>query len=76
MSTTSIATVTKMMETLSEPMQQIVVVHLYELIVDLRDEEMWDKTFQRTQDALATAAECTRQQIEAGLATPLNLDDL
>ena len=49
MSSTGIATVLKIMESLPEPAQARVVDHLREYIEDLRDEERWDATFQRTQ---------------------------
>ena len=42
MSSTAIATVTKMMESLPEPAQNQVAEHLREYLEDLQDELRWD----------------------------------
>ena len=51
MSSTAIATVTKMLESLPEPAQDQVVEHLREYLEDLQDELQWDALF-RTQPQL------------------------
>jgi hypothetical protein len=76
MSSTTIATVVKMLETLPESVQDQVVAHLRDYIEDLRDELEWDTTFQKTQEQLVAAARRAREEIAAGQAKPLNLDEL
>jgi hypothetical protein len=76
MSSTTVATVVKMLETLPESVQDQVVAHLRDYIEDLRDELEWDTTFQKTQEQLVAAARRAREEIAAGQAKPLNLDEL
>lgn len=76
MSSTAIATVTKMMESLPEPAQDQVAEHLREYLEDLQDELRWDALFKRTQSQLVTAARRARQEIVQGLAKPLDYDQL
>jgi hypothetical protein len=76
MPSTAVVTVVKMLESLPEPVQDRIADHLREYIADLRDELRWDDLFQRTQPQLAAAARRAREEIAAGKAKPLNLDDL
>jgi hypothetical protein len=76
MSSTVIATVVKMMETLPEPVQDRVADHLREYIEDLRDELQWDSTFKKTQPQLIAAARRAKQEMAAGHAKPLDPDQL
>ena len=39
---------------------------------DLQDELRWDELFRRTQPQLAAAARRAKQQIAAGMATPMD----
>jgi hypothetical protein len=39
---------------------------------DLQDELRWDELFKRTQPQLVAAARCARQQIAAGMGTPMD----
>lgn len=66
MSTTAIATMTKMIESLPEHLQEQVVEHLREYIEDLRDEWQWEHSFQKTQPQLIVAARRAKQQIAEG----------
>jgi hypothetical protein len=66
MSTTTIATIVKMVESLPEPVQDRVAEHLREYIEDLQDELEWDNTFKKTQSQLVVAARQARQQIAEG----------
>lgn len=43
-----------------------------EPIEDLQDELRWDELFRRTQPQLAAAARRAKQQIAAGVATPMD----
>lgn len=48
MSSRAVATVTKMMESLPEPVQDQVVEHLRDHIAYMQDEMKWDMTFEKT----------------------------
>ena len=76
MSSTAIATVIKMMESLPETTQDQVVEHLREYIADLQDEIQWDISFKKTQSQLIAAAQRARQEIAEGHAKPLDYDRL
>jgi len=76
MSSTAIATVTKMMESLPEPAQDQVTEHLREYLQDLQDEVRWDTLFKKTQQQLVAAARRARQEIAEGHATPMDYDRL
>lgn len=76
MSSESIVTVTKMMESLPEPQQEQVVAHLRDYIADVWDEVQWDAQFERTQDPLVEAARRAKEAIAAGHAEPLDIDRL
>ncbi len=47
-----------------------------ELMEDLQDELRWDELFRRTQPQLAVAARRARQQIAAGMAMPMDYNQL
>ena len=76
MSSTAIATLTKMLEPLPEPVQQRVVEHLREYLLDVEDEQSWDAKINCTQPELAAAAQRARQEIAQGQSQPLDLDQL
>ncbi|CBN54805.1 MULTISPECIES: hypothetical protein [Kamptonema] len=76
MSSSAIATLTKIMESLPENLQNRVVEHLQEYIEDLKDEEQWDLSFQNTQQSLIMAAQRAKQEISEGKAQPLDIEQL
>lgn len=76
MSSPAITTVVKMMETLPEATQQQVVEHLYEYLADIQDDIRWNETFEKTKAQLVAAARRAKQEIAAGKAKPLELDEL
>jgi hypothetical protein len=76
MTSNAIATVTKMLESLPEAVQDQVVEHLREYLADLQDELEWDRLFQRTQPQLVAAARRAKQEIAEGHAQPLDYDAL
>ncbi|RME13362.1 MAG: hypothetical protein D6802_01690 [Ardenticatenia bacterium] len=76
MPSTAIVTVEKMLESLPEEMQERVVEHLREYILDLQDEIQWDALFKRTQDKLVAAARRAKEEIAAGKAEPMDFDRL
>ena len=76
MSSTAIATVIKMMESLPEPVQDQVVDHLREYLEDLQDELQWDTLFKKTQPQLIAAARRAKKEIAEGLAQPMDYGQL
>ena len=76
MSSAAITTVVTILESLPENIQARVVEHLSEYLMDLRDETEWDRQFERTQSALASAALRAKEQSAEGLARPLDDDQL
>jgi hypothetical protein len=71
MGSAAITTVVKMMETLPENAQNLVVEHMREYIATMQDEDVWDTAFQKTQSQLAAAA-----RIAAGQAQPMDYNRL
>ncbi len=76
MSSTAIATITKMMESLPEPAQEQVVEHLRDYLEDLQDELQWDILFKKTQPQLIAAARRAKEEMAQGLARPMDYDRL
>jgi len=76
MSSSAIATVIKMLESLPEETQERVVDHLREYLSDLLDEEEWNARFKRSQPQLKGLARRARQEIAEGKAKPLDLKEL
>ena len=76
MGSAAVTTVVKMMETLPENTQNLVVEHLREYIATMQDEGAWDAAFQPTQSQLVAAARAAKQQIAAGKAEPLDYSKL
>jgi len=70
MSTMAVATMTKMMESLPETLQNQVLDHLREYLEELQDEIEWDRQFRRTQPQLIAAARRAKQEIAQGQAQP------
>lgn len=68
MSATAIATVVQMLESLPDSLQDQVVNHLREYLLDLEDELEWDAQFSRTQRQLAEAGGRADQEIAEGKA--------
>ena len=76
MASNAITTITRMMETLPEALQNQVVEHLREYIAELEDELRWEASFNKTQDQLVAAARQAKQEIAEGKAEPMDLDRL
>ena len=76
MASEATVTITKMLETLPEQLEDRVVEHLKEYIEDLRDEAIWTDSFSRTQDSLINAARQARKEISEGKATALDIGQL
>lgn len=76
MSTATIETVTKMLESLPETMQTRAVEYLREYLEEISDDMRWDESFERTSDKLADAARIAREQLNAGKTEPFDLERL
>ena len=76
MSQENIATVVKILESLPDSHQERVIEHLKEYMADLEDEFQWDKSFEQTQSQLVAAAQRAKQQIDQGLAQPMDYEQL
>lgn len=76
MSSTTIATITQMIEPLPEAVQERIVEHLREYILELQDELKWDTLYKKTQPGLIAAAQKARKEIAEGLSKPLDLNQL
>jgi hypothetical protein len=76
MASTTLTTVTVMIESLPEEAQDRVIEHLREYIEDLRDEMKWDASFKKTQAGLVKAARRARQEIAGGKAVPMDNEQL
>jgi hypothetical protein len=76
MSSATITTLVKMVESLPEPMQEKAVEKMREYLEELAQEKRWDETFARTRDGLVVAARRAKEEIKAGKAKPLDLNDL
>jgi len=75
-STAAIMTVTKMLESLPESVQEQVIEHLREYLADLQDELKWDSMFERSQSQLVAAARRAKQEIAQGRAQPMDYEQL
>lgn len=76
MSTATIETITKMLETIPEPQQKRVAEHLREYLEDLKDEMRWDKSFEKTSDKLSESAKQAKREIADGKSEPMNFEKL
>jgi len=68
----AITTLIQIMETLPPTVQNQVIQHLQEYLLDLQDELQWDTRFAKTQSSLVTVTRQAKAEIAAGKATPLN----
>jgi hypothetical protein len=76
MSSPTITTIIKMVESLPDDLQEQVADHIREYITDLAEEKRWDASFDRTQDNLVAAARKAKQEIAAGQSVPMNYEQL
>lgn len=76
MSTATIETVIKMLETLPAPTQERAVEHLREYIEDLMDEAQWETQFEKSSNKLSEMANRARKEIADGKAVPMDFEKL
>lgn len=74
MSSETITTVVKMLESLPEAAQDDAAEYLRKYIAELQDEILWDGLFKSTESKLVALARQAKQEIADGKATPINLD--
>jgi hypothetical protein len=76
MTSTSIVTVVKMMESLPENVQEQLVEHLRGYLADIKDEMQWEASFKKSNSKLISAARRAKQEISEGLAVPMEYNNL
>jgi hypothetical protein len=76
MSTATIETLTKMLESLPEPAQNQAIEHFRKYLEEITDELRWDESFARTSDKLVEFARQARKEIEQGKAEDMDLSRL
>ncbi len=76
MSSATIATLLKMVESLPDELQEKIVEHIRDFIADLEDEKRWDALFQKTQGNLVAAARKAKQDIAMGQSLPMDYEQL
>ncbi len=76
MSSAAITTLVKMVESLSDQMQDKVIEHIRDYIADLEAEARWDESFRRTQATITAAVRQAKADIEAGQSRPMDYEQL
>ena len=76
MSSETIATDVKMLESLPDSAQNEVAEHLRNYIAEIQDDIRWDGLFQSTESKLTAMARQAKKDIAHGKARPMNLDEL
>lgn len=76
MSTTTVVTVTKMLEGLPQSVQDRAIEHLREYLDEISDEIRWDESFANSSDKLTLAARGARDRFKDGQTEPLDLERL
>lgn len=76
MSSATVTTLIKMVESLPEELQEKIVEQVRNYIAELEDEVRWSASFTQTKDNLIAAARKAKQEIAAGQAMPMDYDQL
>ncbi|MFM8330808.1 MAG: hypothetical protein ACKN9T_03885 [Candidatus Methylumidiphilus sp.] len=76
MSSETIASVVKMLESLPESAQTEAAEYLKNHIAEVQDEILWDGLFKSTESKLIAMARQAKQEIADGKARPMNFDEL
>ena len=76
MPSTTMTTIIKMLELLSENQQENIASHLREYIVDLEDEIRWDDKFRNTQSELSKISKKVRKEISEGTTEGFDYEKL
>jgi hypothetical protein len=76
MSSAAITTIVKMVESLSDDLQERVSEHIREYIADLEDEAKWESSIERTRPNLVAAARQAKREIAEDKSVPMDYDRL
>lgn len=76
MSNATIQTLTKMLESLPDSVQDRAIEHLRDYLEEITDEIRWDESFVRTPETLAEAARFARRQFKEGKTEPFDIERL
>ncbi len=76
MSSPTISTIVKMVESLPDDLQERVAEHLREFIADLEDEAQWESSFKNTKDSLIATARHAKREIAEGRSAPMDYEQL
>lgn len=76
MSTATIETVTRMLESLPDAAQAQAVEYLREYLDEVTEEMRWDESFARTSEKVGEAARELRQQFKEGKTEPVDIERL
>jgi hypothetical protein len=76
MSSAAITTIVKMVESLSDDLQERVSEHIREYIADLEDEAKWESSIDRTRPNLVAAARQAKREIAEDKSVPMDYDRL
>jgi hypothetical protein len=76
MSSPAITTIVKMVESLPDEQQEQVVEHVRAYLAELGEEKRWDTSFKQTENNLVAAARKAKAEIAAGLAVPMDYEQL
>jgi hypothetical protein len=74
MSSDTITTIVKMVESLPDDLQERISEHIREYIADLEDESRWESSFKRSHTNLVAAARKAKQEIAEGKSVPMDYD--
>jgi hypothetical protein len=76
MSSAAIVTVVRMMESVTEPVQNRIVEYVRNYLEELQDETEWDSLVSQTQPQLIKAARRAKEEILEGHAQPMDYSQL
>jgi glycerate-2-kinase len=76
MSSPAITTIVKMVESLLDELQEQVVEHVRACLAEIEEEKKWDESFKRTKHNLVAAARKAKEEIAAGMSTPIDCLEL
>ncbi|MBF0542084.1 MAG: hypothetical protein HQK91_11625 [Nitrospirae bacterium] len=76
MTTKSIETVIKMMESVPEPMQDYIIEEIRRIITEANDDKIWENLFNKNQEVLIEASQKAKAEIKAGFAKPMDFERL
>lgn len=76
MSTARVETLTRLLESFPDSVQDRAIEHLREYLEEITDDLRWDESFARSSKKLADAAGLARQQFREGKTEFFDLDRL